>query len=126
MPKTVAIVGASADRSKYGNKSVRAHAKAGWDVYPVNPKAAEIEGLEAYPDVTSIPVALDRISVYLPAAASRGLLEQWAAKGAAEVFFNPGSDDPAVIDAANDLGLNVVEACSIVDLGLKPSMFPDT
>jgi uncharacterized protein len=125
MPNTVAIVGASTERAKYGNKSVRAHVKAGWDVYPVNPKADEIEGLKAYPDVSAIPVALDRISVYLPASASRGLVGQWAAKGAGEVFFNPGSDDPDVIDAANEAGLNVVEACSIVDLGLKPSMFPD-
>ena len=41
---TVAILGASADRSKFGNKSVRAHAQAGYDVYPVNPKGGTIEG----------------------------------------------------------------------------------
>ncbi|MGH7128247.1 MAG: CoA-binding protein, partial [Planctomycetaceae bacterium] len=42
------ILGASADRRKYGNKSVRAHLQRGYDVYPVNPKAERIEGLTAY------------------------------------------------------------------------------
>lgn len=125
MNKTVAIVGASADRSKYGNKSVRAHAKAGWEVYPVNPKADEIEGLKAYPDVKSIPTRVDRISVYLPPKVSHQYLDEWAATDASECFFNPGSADEDVLKEARAKGVPAVDACSIVDLGLKPSMFPD-
>ena len=45
---TVAILGASADRSKFGNKAVRAFLARGYTVYPVNPKGGEIEGLAAY------------------------------------------------------------------------------
>lgn len=125
MSKTVAIVGASTDRSKYGNKSVRAHVKAGWEVYPVNPKAEEIEGLKSFPDVKSIPAELDRISVYLPPKVSRQYLEEWAGTGASECFFNPGSADDDVLEEARKKGVPAVDACSIVDLGLKPSMFPD-
>lgn len=125
MSRTVAVVGASADRQKYGNKSVRAHLKACWKVYPVNPRAEEIEGLKCYPSVAAIPGKLDRITVYLPASASLGLLQEWADRKPGECFFNPGSDDPEVIEKAEALGLPVIEACSIVDLGLKPSMFPD-
>lgn len=36
--RTIAIVGASADRAKFGNKAVRAYAEEGWEVWPVNPK----------------------------------------------------------------------------------------
>lgn len=125
MGKTVAIVGASADRGKYGNKSVRAHVQDGWDVYPVNPKAEEIEGLKCYPDVKSIPVKLDRISVYLPPKVSRRYLDEWAATGASECFFNPGSADEELLEEAREKGVPAVDACSIVNLGLKPSMFPD-
>lgn len=125
MTQRVAIVGASADRGKYGNKSVRAHLRAGWEVIPVHPKEKEIEGLPCSPDVKSIPGKLDRISVYLPPAVSRGLLKEWAAAAPSECFFNPGSADDALLDEAERAGLNVVDACSIVDLGLKPSMFPD-
>lgn len=126
MPRTVAIVGASADRRKYGNKSVRAHTRAGWNVYPIHPNAPEIEGLKAYPNVQTVPVALDRISVYLPPDLSRGLLADWSAKGCRECFFNPGSADEALLEQARKAGLPVVDACSIVDLGFEPYMFPDT
>lgn len=128
---TVAILGASADRSKFGNKSVRAHAKAGYDVYPVNPAGGEIEGLPAYRTLNEIPVArLDRISVYLRPEIGLTVLDAMAERTGApnggEVWFNPGSANPAVLSRARELGLNVVAACSIVDLGLSPSQFPDS
>lgn len=56
---SVAVIGSSNDRAKNGNKSVRAHLRAGYEVCPVNPKEAQIEGLKAYPSVLKIPVALD-------------------------------------------------------------------
>ena len=61
--KTVAIIGASNDRSKYGNKSVRAHLGHGYQVFPVNPREAQIEGLLAYKSITDVPVRPERISV---------------------------------------------------------------
>jgi predicted CoA-binding protein len=124
MPKpTVAIIGASSDRAKYGNKSVRAHAAQGYDVYPVNPKGGEIEGLAAYASIDDVPVALDRVSVYLPPAVLLGVLDSIAAKGCGELFLNPGSESDEVIDKAESLGLNAIIACSIVDVGHSPAEF---
>jgi len=122
MPRrSVAILGASSDRTKFGNKSVRAHGKQGYDVYPVNPKGGEIEGLPVYKSLADVPVAhLDRISVYLPPAVGMAMLEAIAAKGCDELFFNPGSDRADVIDRARELGLEPIQACSIVDLGIRP------
>jgi len=114
---TVAILGASRDRQKYGNISLRAHAQQGWKVYPVNPLATEIEGYHVWPDLASIPVRLVRISVYLPPRLTLSQLDAIAAKGADEVWLNPGSADDAVIARAEELGLNVIQACSIVDVG---------
>ncbi len=126
MPKpTVAILGASADRSKYGNKSVRAHLRAGYDVYPVNPKADQIEGLRAFASLDDVPVdRLDRISVYLPPAVTLNSLETIAARGAGETFFNPGTATAEILEKARQLGIQVHAACSIVDLGLSPAEFP--
>jgi predicted CoA-binding protein len=122
---TVAILGASADRSKFGNKSVRAHAHAGYRVFPVNPKGGTIEGLDVYPSLDAVPAAhLNRVSVYLPPAVGLTLLDAIAAKGCDEVWFNPGSESREIFDRARQLGLHVVAACSIVDLGLSPSQFP--
>jgi len=124
--KTVAVVGASSDRSKYGNKSVRAHLRQGYQVFPINPKGETIEGLPSYRSVAEIPVEqLDRITVYVAPQIGIGLLEQYAAKKPAEVWFNPGSESDALLQRAEELGLPVIAACSIVDLGAMPSEFAD-
>jgi len=122
---TVAILGASTNRAKFGNKSVRAHAEAGYDVYPVNPRGGEVEGLTAYASLGDVPVELDRISLYLPPEVGLEMLDQIAAKGCDELFLNPGTESPELIEAAKALDLPVVTACSIVDLGLSPRQFPD-
>src|SRR5687768_18390714 len=64
--KTVAIIGASSDRNKFGNKAVRAFREQGYQVYPVNPKESEIEGLQAYKNILEVPVRPEMISVYVP------------------------------------------------------------
>lgn len=118
---TVAILGASRDRHKFGNRSVRAHLQQGYEVFPINPKAGDIEGLKAYPNLASVPVPhLDRISVYLPPEILLTLLDEIQKRGATEVWFNPGSDSPEVIARAENLGLNVICACSIVNVGVDP------
>lgn len=121
---TVAILGASRDRRKFGNKSVRAHLQQGYEVYPVNPHAAKIEGLTAYADLASVPVPqLDRISVYLPPEVAIHLLDEIQKRGAKEVWFNPGSESPEVVARAERIGLEIIRACSIVDLGVSPGKF---
>lgn len=125
MTRTVAIIGASADRSKFGNKAVRAYTQLGWHVRPVNPKESTIEGLPAFSAFASIPDAhLDRVSIYLPPAVVLVILPDLQTKSISEVWFNPGCDTPEVLARARALGLNVIAGCSIVDLGVSPAEFP--
>lgn len=123
MPRpTIAIIGASPDRAKFGNKAVRAYVSQGYDVYPVNPKGGVIEGLTAYRSLSEVPLeSFDRISVYLPPAIGLAALDEIAKKPCGELWLNPGSDSPEVVAKAESLGLNVVQACSIVDVGVSPS-----
>ena len=116
---TVAIVGASADRSKYSNKSVRAHLARGYEVFPVNPREETIEGLKVYRSVLEIPEALDRVSLYLPPAVGMKVIDEIARKGTRELFLNPGSESEELIEKARSLGLEPIVACSITDLGLS-------
>jgi predicted CoA-binding protein len=123
--RTVAILGASADRGKFGNKSVRAHAQAGYEVFPVNPKGGQIEGLTVYRTLAEVPAEqLSRISVYLPPTVGLAALEEIAAKPSDEVWFNPGSESADILSRARKLGINAIADCSIVDLGVSPSQFP--
>jgi predicted CoA-binding protein len=126
MNKTIAIVGASADRSKYGNKAVRAFTQGGWTVYPVNPSVPEVEGLRSYASIADIPGPIDRISMYVPPKVGKTMLAAIAAKSPREFFLNPGSEDEGLIREAEALGLHPIQACSIVNIGLRPDMFPDT
>jgi uncharacterized protein len=123
---TVAILGASSDRSKFGNKSLRAHRDAGYTVYPVNPKGGEVEGVAAATSLRDVPVTrLDRISVYLPPALVLKSLGDIAAKGCEELWLNPGTESAEVIEEAKKLGLNVVVGCSIIDVGKSPREYGD-
>ena len=118
---TIAIIGASADRNKYGNKAVRAYMSRGYAVFPIHPRETTIEGLSVYPSVADVPHAnLDRISIYLPKESALRVLDEIAAKPAKEVWFNPGTDDTEVIAAARKRGLPLVIGCSIVDIGVNP------
>lgn len=122
--KTVAILGASADRTKFGNKSVRAHLALGYDVYPINPRGGQIEELKVYERLSEVPVErFDRISLYLPPKVTLTLLDEIAEKGCDEFFLNPGSESDEVLERANQLGLEPIQACSIVDLGVSPAQF---
>lgn len=125
MSKTIAIIGASTDRRKYGNKAVRAFRDGGWTVYPVNAKAPEIEGLKAYASITEVPGPIDRVSMYVPPAVGATMLEAIAARRPDELYFNPGSEDAAVLAKAIALGLHPINACSIVNIGRRPDMYPD-
>ena len=121
--KTVAILGASADRNKFGNKAVRAYLQSGYRVFPINPRESAVEGLPSYPSIRQVPERPDVISVYLPPPVTLGLLSEIADRGCDELWLNPGADSEEIVSAAESLGLRVVRACSIVALGLSPAQF---
>lgn len=117
----VLIIGASNNRSKYGNKAVRAHLRQGHTVLPVNPNEIEVEGLTAYPNVSSAPGPIDRALFYVPPEVGITLLEDLARRGdVSEVWLNPGSESPALVSKAGSLGLDPIQACSIVAIGEFP------
>jgi predicted CoA-binding protein len=119
-PGTVAVIGASNVRQKYGNRAVRAYLRQGWTVYPVNPNETTIEGLSAYRTIADVPGAVDRVSLYVPASVGVTLLDAIKAKGTKELWVNPGAESDELIARAEALGLNPIQACSIVDIGERP------
>ncbi len=123
MGKVVAVIGASSDRSKFGNKAVRAYLHQGYTVVPIHPKETQVEGLKAYPSVRDVPGHIDLASMYVPPSVGQSLLDEIAAKGITEVWFNPGAESPAVIARARALNLTPVVACSILGMGEEPSAY---
>ncbi len=117
---SVAILGASTDRNKFGNKALRAYQRRGFTLFPVNPRESLIEGVPAWPSLSQVPVRPDVVSVYLPPKILLTLLPEIAAKGCDELWLNPGTDSEEVLAEARRLNLKVIRACSIVGLGLSP------
>ena len=115
--KTVAIIGASSNPNKFGNKAVRAFQRHGYTVYPVNPNEPEVEGLATFKSIKDVPVRPHRVSVYVPPPVLVKLLPDIAAKGCDELWLNPGTESDAVLAEAERLGLNTIQACSIVAIG---------
>jgi hypothetical protein len=121
--KTVAVIGASRHRHKFGNKALRAFEHRGYTVLAINPNEGEVEGHKTYASVLDVPGRIDMATVYIPAEAGVRVMEELAARGVPEVWLNPGADEDAVVDRARELGLNIVRACSIVAIGESPSRY---
>ena len=119
--KTVAVIGASNNRAKFGNKAVRAFQQTGFAVYPVNPAQTVVEGLPCYKTISEVPVRPNLISVYLGPERLLEILPEIAAKGCDELWLNPGTESADVLARARAMGLNPVQTCSILAVGISPS-----
>ena len=123
MPKTVAVIGASSHRYKYGNKALRAFISQGYTVLAINPNEREVEGLKTYASVLDVPGPIDMATVYVPGHIGVRVMDDIAQKKIPEVWLNPGADDDAVIARAKALGVNVIQACSIMAIGESPGRY---
>ncbi len=114
-----AVVGASRDRDKYGNKVLRCYLQHGRRVFPVNPQAAQIEGLAAYGDLGTLPEPVHGISVITPPRISEWVIEQAAALGIEQVWMQPGAESIAAIARAEAAGMSAIAdgSCILVELG---------
>jgi predicted CoA-binding protein len=121
--KTVAVIGASSNRGKFGNKALRAFANKGYTVFPINPTEAEVEGHKAYASVLDVPGTIDLATIYVPGRVGAVVLDEIAKKGIPEVWLNPGADDREVVDKAGSLGLKTRQHCSIIAIGDSPSRY---
>jgi predicted CoA-binding protein len=118
---TVAIIGASNDQSKYGNKAVRAFHQRGFTVYPVHPTERVIEGFPVYKSIAEVPTRPEKVSVYVRPEVLLRLLPEIAAKGCDELWLNPGTESEAVLTGAERLHLKTIQACSIIGVGVSPA-----
>jgi predicted CoA-binding protein len=120
MPKTVAVIGASNNRQKFGNRAVRAYLREGYTVIPINPHEPEVEGIKAYRSVLDVPGAIDMASFYVPPEIGELVIDEVAQKQIPEVWLNPGADSDALVARARSLSIKPIVACSIIAIGRNP------
>ena len=116
-----AVVGASQDRSKYGNKVLRAYLQKNRAVFAVNPNADDVEGQQAYPNLASLPTPVHGISVITPPNVTEAIVEQAGDLGIANIWMQPSAESETAILRAQELGMNVIAGgpCALVILGYR-------
>jgi predicted CoA-binding protein len=121
--KTVAVVGASNHREKFGNKALRAFRDEGYTVVPINPHESEVEGIAAYRSVLDVPGPIDMATVYVQPGVAYRLLDEFERKQIPEIWVNPGAESDELLIEARRRKLNVIAACSIIGIGKSPSKY---
>jgi len=120
---SIAVIGASANRSKYGNKAVRAYHERGYTVYPIHPAQTEVEGLPVYKSVLDVTEPIDVATFYVAPSVGLKVIEEVARKGIREVLLNPGAESDELLQRARELGIEASVVCSILAVGRYPSEF---
>lgn len=118
--KNIAIIGASKDRTKFGNKCVRAYASKGYIVFPVNLHDDEVEGIKCYKSILDIDEEIDIVSLYLPRSATRKILKEIISKNPKLVYFNPGTEDLNMEKSLVNEDIEIIEECSILAIHINP------
>lgn len=118
-----AVVGASADRAKYGNKVLRCYLQHGLEVYAVHPREQAIEGVACYRALSQLPRAIHGISVVTPPQVTEQIVEDAPSSGARYVWMQPGAESLQAITRAESLGLQIIAQgpCILVVLGFRES-----
>ncbi len=114
-----AVVGASRNRQKYGNKVLRCYRQHDLMAYPVNPGESEIEGLTCYPSLSALPVPVDRASIITPPPITERVVEEAAEAGIGHLWMQPGAESAEAVTRVEALGLSVIAGgpCILVTLG---------
>ena len=125
-----AVVGASRERTKYGNKVLRAYIQAGLKAFPVNPKEAEVEGLKCYPTLQQLSEALSNadpeqklhgVSIITQPIVTEKIVSAAIQLGVKHVWMQPGAESKKAMNSAEANGLNLIAGgpCILVRLGYR-------
>jgi uncharacterized protein len=119
--KSFAVVGASNDRAKYGNKVLRCYQQHGLPVVGVNPKLTAVEGVPCHPSLTAVPGPARSVSIVAPPAAAAAIVADAITAGVTDLWFQPGAEEATAIESARRAGISVIAdgPCLLVALGFR-------
>ena len=106
--KKFAVIGATDNPEKYGNRIFKNLTKRGYEVYPVNPNLKEIEGTKCYPALSDVPVKVDVVDFVVPPNVTASILKECKKLGLDNIWLQPGSESDAAIAFCRDNNFKVV------------------
>ncbi len=114
--KVWAVIGATHNKDKFGYKIYKCLKNHGYTVYPVNPNVTDVDGDQCYPSIAALPEIPAVVDFVVPEKVGIAAAEECHILGVKTVWLQPGADKPAVVAKANELGLNVITDCVLVQL----------
>ena len=110
--KSFAVVGSFRNESKYAYKILKDLKQKGYEVYPINPKLKEVEGLKCYPTVLDMSVVVDVVNIVTPSPVTEQIVKQCLQKGISRVWIQPGAESEKAIKFCQDNNIKVIyNAC---------------
>ena len=106
--KAFAVVGATDNLEKYGNQIFKNLKSRGYEVYPVNPKLKELDGVKCYPSLADIPVKVDVVDFVVPPEVTKVILKDCKRLSLDRIWLQPGSENEAAIAYCHKNKLKVV------------------
>ncbi len=114
--RTWAIVGVSANPTKFGHRIYRDLRRAGYRVFAINPHEAEVLGDPVYPNLAALPERPDVVDLVVPPSVSEMIVKEAAAAGIRRIWMQPGAESQRAIDFCRASGIEVVaHACAMVE-----------
>lgn len=122
LPKTIAVVGVSEDKTKFGRRVFDKLVALGFEVYPINPKHSHIDGFKCYPSLSALPKKPDLVLTVVPPTVTEKVVQECKQLGISSVWMQPGSESEQAIKFCKENGISVTHsACFVVD-GLKEKL----
>lgn len=112
---SVAILGASDDKSRYSYMAFDLLKNLGHTAIPIHPRVSEIEGVKVFPDLKSAPKA-HTLTLYINPELQKKMIDDILSYAPKRVIFNPGTENPLLKEKLDQLGIETVEACTLVML----------
>ena len=106
--KRFAIVGATDNLDKYGNEIFKNLRSRGYEIYPVNPRLKELEGVKCYAGLDDIPVKVDVVDFVVPPEVTEVILKDCKRLGLDRIWLQPGSESEAALAFCSENNLKVV------------------
>lgn len=113
------VVGASANRAKFGNMVLRCYLQDSRVVYPVNPQLDEVEGITCLKSINDLPDNVESISIITPPSVTEQVVELAHTKGIKNIWMQPGAESEVAVQKCTEYGINVIAdgSCILVMLG---------
>ncbi len=116
----IAVVGASTDRDKFGNKVFRKLQDQGLTVYPVNPSASSVEGVTAYPSLKDLPEKVDGIVLVVPPSVTEKIVQEALDMGIERIWMQPGAESEEAVKLCQEKGIcYIARECIMVKMNTR-------